>query len=664
MSTSIKETISSEEWRELIQLLPPKPLKIPTTGNPIISIIIPVYNKSIYTFKCLSRLADINNESLLFEVIVVDDCSIDDTQQMLTSIEGIRIVNNSQNLGFIESCNRGAKAAQGQYLVFLNNDTVPKANCFQELLKTYKLQPDAGLVGAKLLYPDGKLQEAGGIIWNDASGWNYGRLEDPNKPEYSYLREVDYCSGACIMVPKTIFEELGGFDTHYKPAYAEDSDLAFQIRQAGYKVFYQPLAEVIHFEGITSGTDVTSGVKKYQVINQGKFWQKWADVLKTHGTPEDNPYLEKERRVKKRILVIDACPLTPDQDAGSLKICNYIKIFQSLSYKVTFVPDNLLYFDDYTRDLQRIGVECLYWPYVKSIASHLKDYGKYYDIVFLSRPNIVEKHISCVRQYCPQARVVYDTADLHYIREQRQAAIENNPRLATKAMQTKVLELTAARNVDCTIVVSPVEQKILLAENPKLNVKVISAAHEVYGSKVPFQERKDILFIGGFQHIPNVDAVIYFTREIFPLIKNQESNIKFFIIGSKPPQEVMELASDDIIVTGYVQDLSYYFNQCRMSVVPLRYGAGIKGKIITSLSYGLPIVGTSLACEGMELEHGVNALITDQPLEFAKAVTHLHSDEKLWNKLSANGLEKMANCYSIEAAKTAFKDLFGGFENI
>lgn len=635
-------------------------LNIKTSSQPVISVVIPVFNKFSYTFNCLSSIRDVLADSdLKVETIVVDDHSTDYTLKMLSQVKGIRVLTNPKNLGFIDSCNNGAASARGQYLLFLNNDTLLRPRCFEELLLTFQNKADAGLVGAKLLYPDGRLQEAGGIIWNDASGWNYGRLEDPEKPEYCYLREVDYCSGACIMVRRELFNQLGGFDTRFRPAYYEDCDLAFQIRQAGYRVYYQPLAQVTHFEGVTSGTDVSSNVKSYQLINQQKLREKWSEVLRHQGESGVNPYATKERQVAKRILFLDACVLTPDQDAGSVMVFNHLKTFQLLGYKVTFAPDNLQRAEGYTANMQRIGIECLYWPQTRSIKSHLEEHGQEYDLVFMTRADVAAKHGDDVKVHCPRARIIFNTIDLHFVREQRWAELEKNSELAEKALKRKELELSIAAKSDCTLVVSSYEQEILLRENPRLNVSVVPLTVEMPGRQTDFHGRAGLLYIGGFQHTPNVDAVLYFAQSIYPLIKLQLSDIRFYILGSKPPDEILDLAADSsIVVTGYLEDVAPYFDQCRLSVAPLRYGAGLKGKVITSLSYGLPMVASTIACEGIGLEDEKNILIADDPEKFAEKVIRLYTDATLWNRLSTAGFERVNKDYSADATRSYFERLF------
>jgi glycosyltransferase involved in cell wall biosynthesis len=435
--------------------------------------------------------------------------------------------------------------------------------------------------------------------------------------------------------------------------------MAFQIRQAGYRVYYQPLAQVTHFEGVTSGTDLSTSVKSYQLINQQKVREKWSEVLKHHGESGADPYATKERQVAKRILFLDACVLTPDQDAGSVMVFNHLKTFQSLGYKVTFAPDNLQRAEGYTANMQRLGIECLYWPQTKSIKSHLEEHGEDYDLVFMTRADVAAKHGDDVRAHCSRARIIFNTIDLHFVREQRWAELERNTELAEKALKRKDLELSIAAKSDCTLVVSSYEKEILLRENSRLNVSVVPLTVEMPGRQTDFHERDDLMYIGGFQHTPNVDAVLYFVQSIYPLIKLTLPDIKFYILGSKPPDEILDLATDSsIVVTGYLEDVAPYFNRCRLSVAPLRYGAGLKGKVITSLSHGLPMVASTIACEGTGLEDEINILIADDPAEFAEKVIRLYTDATLWNRLSTAGFEKVNRDYSAAATKSYFEHLF------
>lgn len=638
--------------------------------NPLVSIVIPVYGKIAYTYHCLLSLWS-HYSKYSFEVIVVDDKSPDDTANVLKTIGGIRIITNQENLGFIRSCNEGARHARGRLLVMLNNDTIVRPGWLDELVDTFNCVPNAGLVGSKLLYADGRLQEAGGVIWKDGSGWNYGRLEDPNHPRFSYLRDADYCSGASLMITRTLYVRLGGFDEHYLPAYGEDSDLAFKVRQAGYRVLYQPLSEVVHFEGITSGKDVNAGVKAYQVENARKLYTRWATAMEKHGDPGKMPDIAKDRNITGRVLVLDHCTPTPDQDAGSITAVNLMRIFQGLGFKVTFAPeDNFLYLDPYTRDLQRIGVECLYRPYVTSVEQHLADYGSQYDVVVVFRLLAAERNVPLIRKYCPNAKIVFHTSDLHHLREMREAELADSKLLRASAAKTRDRELSLIRMVDATIVHSTHEKAMLDQElgfaDQNSTVFLFGWAIEVPGTHVPFDARNGFVFVGGFQHQPNVDAVVYFAQEIFPIVRQALPGVVFRIVGSRATPEVLALAGDGVEVLGYVEDLGSVLDQARMSVVPLRYGAGIKGKIGTSLSHGLPCVSTTIGAEGMGLAEGDGVIIADDPASFANAIIDLYTNRSLWDSSSEGGVEFVRRNYSLDAGAGIIESLLRdiGFSSV
>jgi GT2 family glycosyltransferase/glycosyltransferase involved in cell wall biosynthesis len=623
-----------------------------------VSIIVPVFNQLEYTHACLASLQAVQ-EQPRFEVIVVDDCSTDGTPEVITQIPGVVYLRSDSNSGFIASCNTGAKTARGKYLVFLNNDTLVKPGWLTALLDTFKEERRAGIVGSKLLYPDGRLQEAGGIIWQDASGWNYGKFDDPGKPEYNYLRDVDYCSAAALMVPKALFESAGGFDSRYAPGYYEDTDLAFKVRQAGYRVLYQPLSEVIHHEGATGGTDISTGAKKHQEINRSTFAEVWSDELAKRPANGDVTFLQQPRTPSgKNILVVDHHLPMPDRDSGSLRMFQILKILHRLGHRVTFLPDNLADMPSYTCELQKRGIQVVHHPYVKRVRDYLISHGPMFDVVVLSRCDFARKHIADVRLHAPQSRIIFDTVDLHYLREQREAQLTQDPDVRRKAQERQELEDYLIKEADETWVVSPIEQQMLQENWPHKSIQLVSNIVDVAGPVTPFALRRDWLFIGGFQHRPNIDAVLFFVEEIYPLVRDRLPDTKFYIIGDKAPPEIVALASDRIIVAGLQRNVRSFFDSVRLSVAPLRFGAGIKGKINQSMAFGVPVVATSIAVEGMNLADHDHVLVADEPQDFARALIELYESEELWKRLSQNGISKTQELYSTDAAREKLEFLF------
>ncbi len=620
--------------------------------QPKISIIIPNYGNIKFTMECLKSIQVNSAECPGFEIIVVDDCSLDLSAEILNKfVKGIKLVKNKVNQGFISSCNNGAAESLGEYLYFLNNDTKVCPGWLQALLLTFKDFPGTGLVGSMLLYPDGVLQEAGGIVWKDGSAWNYGRYQDASLPKYNYAREVDYCSGASIMVPKFLFEQLLGFDEYYNPAYCEDCDIALKIRDLGYRVIYQPLSKVVHFEGTTSGTDVLSGVKSYQIDNTKKLYQRWKHVLDNYQPNGEDLDCATDRRATRRVLVLDHCTPTPDQDAGSVIALNLMLLLREMDFQVTFIPeDNFLYMPDYTVDLQRVGIEVLYAPYITSVEQHLEEVGNRYDLVFFIRPTVVQREIHLVRKYCDRAKLLYETCDMHHLRMLREAELFNDPEKFQLAQDMKELEMLSIQAVDATILRSSAELELLRPQLPDSCLRVFPLIMNSYDSPDNFADRKDIIFVGGYQHTPNIDAVKYFVESIMPIIRTLLPGIAFYAVGSNPPPEILQLNCQDVKIVGYVKDIQTYFNSFRISIVPLRYGAGIKGKIGTAMASGLPVVATNLAIEGMGLNHYQNIVAADSPELFAQEVFNLYTDIDLWKKIRTNGYEFARHEWGPEAS--------------
>jgi len=641
---------------------PEPPARLTAAAEPLVSIIIPVFNKWVYTAACLRSLAEANCNAGS-EVIVVDDLSSDETSERLGEIEGLVTLRNDRNLGFVGSCNRGAGKARGRYLVLLNNDTQVLDGWLDALLETFRRHPDTGLAGARLIYPDGRLQEAGGMIFRDGSGWNYGKGDDADRPEYQYSREVDYCSGACIMMETRLFRDLGGLDPLYAPAYYEDTDLAFKVRSKGLTVRVQPAATIVHHEGITSGTDIDSGTKRYQAVNREKFRERWRAELASYPAPITDPgdgrQIRKARdhRLKGRVLIIDAYTPEPDQDSGSLRLCYLMDCYSALGYGVTFLAHNRAHAGIYTRNLQQAGIEVVYNPWSGSLQRFFNERGGDFDFVMISRHYVAANYLSLLNRHCPQAKFIFDTVDLHYLREERLAELENSLSLKRSAAQTRRSELAVIDAADATLVVSPAEVTVLQQSAPEARVHVISNVHEVLGSQRPFSERKDIFFVGGYQHPPNIDAALWFVSSIWPLIRKELPEMKFHLIGSKAPEQIRALHGNGVHFHGFVKSMDPWLDGCRLAVAPLRYGAGIKGKVNLSMSRGQPVVATSMAVEGMFAKAGHDVLVADSAEDFAGEVIRLYQDEDLWNRVSVAGQENVQRYFSVETARLGLEKL-------
>lgn len=654
-------TVSKREFEQISKELKATSIEFSESASPLVSIIIPVFNQCDLTRQCLASLIRLNPQ-YSFEVIIIDDCSSDATQQQIGTIKGVKYIRNESNLGFTLSCNKAVEQARGQYFVFLNNDTVVRDKWLDTLVETFKDDIKTGLVGSKLIYPNGKLQEAGGLVWNDASAWNVGREGDPADPRYNYVREADYCSAASLMIRASLFRELGGFDEQFAPGYYEDTDLALQVRQKGLTVKYQPFSEVFHVEGGTAGMDVKQGMKASQVTNEAKFRAKWKDLLSDYGSPDSKVDLAQDKWCVGRALVVDVWP-RPDRDSGSIDALNLFKNLMNMGYKVTFVPDNSQdHYGRYTRELQAIGVECLYSPYFNGLESYLEQNGSHLDVVFLRRVASASKHLEKVRKHCPQARVIFDTVDVHFIRERREAELTGSQTLLQQAAVTEATELALMEHSDATIVLSLAERELLEKQLTEKQIQTyvqwIPFSREIPGRIASYGQRKDIVFIGNYMHNPNVDAVKYFIQEIWPLIAEKLPEATFKFYGTELPQELLSLQSERVICAGYVEDLADMFEQARISVAPLRYGAGTKGKVVTSLSYGVPVVATGIAAEGILGENGQQILVADSPVDFANEVIKAYQDEDVWQGLSDYGIAMMRHVYSESHGLKHLQDMF------
>jgi GT2 family glycosyltransferase/SAM-dependent methyltransferase len=638
-----------------------KPLvRLPDHEQVKASIVIPVHDQAAATLACLRALF-MNSDGVAYEVIVVDDASGPETVDLLGRVRGLHILRNDTNQGFLRSVNRGIAAARGQHVVLLNNDTEVQGGWLKALVELVESADDIGAVAAKLLLPDGPIQEAGGIVWRDGSAMHVGRGEHRFEASFNYVRPVDYGSAACLLVRGDVLRELGGFDERFAPAYYEDADLCFAIRERGLRVLYQPRAEVVHHEGTSHGVDVTTGVKANQVRNAAVFREKWREVLERDQAAPDpkHPLRHADRTAGPRVLVADYRVPAPREDAGSLRMREMLLALRDLGCHVTFMPENKVATEPDTTELQQAGIEVLHGPFdERNVISQI---GDALTMAILSRPTVASRLLALLRELVPSAHVVYDTVDLHFLREQRRAQAQDGVDLDGVIRTYRDMESWLVGSCDETLTVSEEERRAVLELVPDATVSVIPTINRVDGEPAPADGRVGLMFLGGFHHPPNVDCAIHLVRDVLPLVRRALGSVPVAIVGSHPSPEVLALSEvEDVEVTGFVEDLTPYFQRYRLMAAPLRFGAGVNGKITHSLASGLPVVTTAIGAEGLAGVDGEHLLVADDLESFASAVASLYRDDGLWERLSANGRTLAAERFGPDVAVETLERMLAG----
>ncbi len=616
------------------------------------SVIIPVFNQVEYTFQALRSLArEVDFKET--EVIVVNNASRDETARVLAHFEGlVRVIHNEENRGFVDACNQGAAEARGRFLVFLNNDTFGLPGWLDALVATVERDERAGAVGSLFLYPTGVVQEAGSIVWRDGGAHHYGWGGSAEDARYTFAREVDYCSGASLLVRRDLFERLGGFDRRYAPAYYEDVDLCFGVRSLGYKVFYQPASRLVHYEGGTAGRDTATGFKRYQVTNRAVFVAKWREVLEREHIERDLSRLEEaaNRGRGTSVIVFDERVPTPDRDAGSARM---FFILQSLRRRgpVLFVPFSRPHGRAYERLLWREGVETASAVDIRRLLKSRK-----FDAAVFSRPGVADAMMRRVRSLSPATKIVFDMVDAYFIRLGREHEQTGEARARDEAARYREIETRLARSSDLVWCNSAGDKEVMTREAPGVPIEVIPTIHELHDRGGSFAERRDLLFVGNLAHRPNDDAVHYLMREILPLVRAEIPGVRLSVVGDNVTPEIAAYNSDGVSVTGYVPDAGPFWRGARVFVAPLRFGAGVKGKVGEAMAYGLPVVATSVGAEGFGLTDGAEALVRDDPREFAAAVVELYTREDLWRRLAEQGHQHIARHYTPERISEVIND--------
>ena len=448
---------------------------------------------------------------------------------------------------------------------------------------------------------------------------------------------------------------MGGFDDRYAPAFYEEFDLAFMLRDAGFRVMYQPASQVAHHGSNSYGAEARD---RQSALNHAKFCQKWGSVLRTQPAPGTPPFVQRERPpAAGTVLVLDDRVPEWDRHAGGQTVSQYLRLLRTMGWRVSFLPlSEAAPLQPYTATLQQDGIEVLHAP--ETLDAWLAANGRALDLVWAARPDVTGPVLDTLRRHTA-APIVYYTHDLHHLRERRRWELEGDPRVLQESRRLQRVEERIFGRVDCVMTPSADEAAEIAALVPGAPIEVIPpyilppAAAAPDG--IPFAERDALIFVGGFGHLPNVNAALWLAEEIMPLVWQSVPEARLLLVGSAPPLAVQALAGPLVEVTGFVPDIAPLYARARVSVSPLRYGAGVKGKIVASLQAGVPVVTTGIGNEGLGLQDGRDARVADTAAGLADAVVALWRDPARCAALAAAGQALLRDRYSEAAARRALR---------
>lgn len=624
-------------------------LSLQSDSEPVISVLIIAWNSAYFTLKCLRALdAEMRRpDAPPFEVIVFDNASTDRTAELLAVADGVRVINSATNVGFLLGCNEGAVHARGEALLLLNSDAFVRPDALRCALEALRCGPDVGAVGGRLVLTDGFLQEAGSIVWSDASTFGYCRNMPAESGEAMFRREVDYCSGAFLLTPLTTWRALGGFDVSFAPAYYEEVDYCLRLRDQGLSVLYEPRACVDHYE---FGSERKNGDAELQsIINQKKLRAKHAARIRASCLPPamSNVLLGRTagRQPRGRLLIIDNEVPFESLGAGYPRAKAIVNAAADDGWDVTFFslhnPRN-----DWIRCAIefRANVEfAVEWTILR-LAEFLQERHGYYDVAIVSRPDNM-KAVSNVLGAHPQllrgTRLIYDAEALFSRRDLLEAQWLG--KTVTTARQAEAEEVGLAHLADAVICVSEAEAAVFRS-HLKVPVEVISHPVVCTQAVAPFETRQGFLFVGRLLEptAPNWIGLAWFIREVWPYVRHAMNGATLDIVGHVATEH-FELTGPGVRVLGPIDELSVALDAARVLIAPIHFAAGIPLKILEAAAAGLPVVGTRLMAEQLGWSAPDQIRAENTPAAFARCAVQLHDDPHIWAAQSAAAQAQVAS---------------------
>jgi len=652
-STHQKEALAGLYRAELQTFLSSgQRLDLTPRGEPVVSVLLILFNRAELTLKCLRSLAEQRHPSL--EVVIVDNASSDATGELLSCIDGAKVIRSAENLHFLRGVNLAARSATAKHLLLLNNDAQVLPGAIQAALQTLEGSPDIGAVGGRILLMDGTLQEAGSIIWQDGSCLGYGRGQPACAGPFMFQRDVDYCSGAFLLTPRAQFEALGGLDEAYAPAYYEETDYCVRLWKAGKRVVFEPRAAVVHFEFASSKS--SDAAIQMQQERREIFVRRHGDWLAGKQLPSLQNVLAARSQppARSRVLFLDDRIPHERLGSGSPRAAAIFRSLAGAGHALTFFPTSFVgdawsaTYEDLPRTAEIIvdgGGERLA-PFLRERLTHV-------DRILVSRPhNMVRLRaaLEAIGQWPSPTPIVYDAEAIFALRENEHRRLQGQP-LSEEAQQEAVrTELALAQGTAAVVAVSQAE-RLRFEQAGHARTFVLGHALPATPTRTGFASRDGLLFAGALNQAdtPNSDSLVWFLSEIHPRLEARLGHpVVVRIAGRNPPFAITRLANDRVRFLGEVPDLTPLYEQARVFIAPTRFAAGLPYKVHHAAAHGVPMVCTGLLAEQVRWQDGRDLLVADDPQAFAEACARLYTEEALWSGVRQQALARVQEDCDME----------------
>jgi glycosyltransferase involved in cell wall biosynthesis len=568
-----------------------------------------------------------SNTKYFLEILIIPYYGKVDHENYLSQIPWVKLVHTTDTLKIIDS-------SSSANLIFVTQYERIVEGCIDELMGSFSLDEKIATVGVKLLNHNYQLLEAGGLCFEDTGPESVGKGENPNSTEFCFARAVNFYSG-CFAVKKEILSKF----------YLDKNincflSLFHAVQVEGLINYYQPMAKTVAFTDLYLHLSNNFGSQRNREIDSTRI--NWP-MFYAHSKKECK-YIG--RPPKGHLLFIDFFIPDPTMDAGSGVVTKLMRAFINNGWRVSLFPTHLnAYNHRLVANLARIGVEVLHSSQYKDLSAITEKYCDQINFIFAVRVVVLAPLLHSLKTYYQKAPIAFYNCDLYYLRMKREALLNDDMGMMFESALTKIEELKCIREAHCSIVHTRAEAEVIKSDfaNAK-NIVELPFVTETIESNGEISNRRNIMFLGGYEHTPNVDAVTYFVENIWSKIRQfLPSGAKLILAGSKPSAKVTALGSDDVIVTGHIKNLKPYFEESRIFIAPLRYGAGVKGKVITAMAHGVPVVATSIAIEGINVQADRHLLHADDDEEFGNKLLQLYNDESLWKSLRAHGYDYVKN---------------------